>query len=82
MLASPSAIAPSGIDAAPAEVEVHVAALLPKMGLVGLLELAVRKSVHRIERAVATEVQRAVERADHHQLATRRPAKVRGGSGG
>jgi magnesium chelatase family protein len=53
MLAKLSAFALVGIDAAPVEVEVDVAAGLPKTILVGLPELAVRESVHRIERALA-----------------------------
>src|SRR6476620_11738339 len=53
MLAKLSAFALIGIDAAPVEVEVDVAAGLPKTVLVGLPELAVRESVHRIERALA-----------------------------
>jgi magnesium chelatase family protein len=42
-----------GIDALPVEVEVNVAGGLPKTVMVGLPELAVRESVHRIERALA-----------------------------
>src|SRR5256714_14625683 len=53
MLAKLHAFALVGIDAAPVEVEVDVAAGLPKTVLVGLPELAVRESVHRIERALA-----------------------------
>lgn len=53
MLAKLSAFALVGIDAVPVEVEVDVAAGLPKTVLVGLPELAVRESVHRIERALA-----------------------------
>ena len=53
MLAKLSAFALVGIDAMPVEVEVDVAAGLPKTILVGLPELAVRESVHRIERALA-----------------------------
>jgi magnesium chelatase family protein len=53
MLAKLSAFALVGIDAWPVEVEVDVAAGLPKTVLVGLPELAVRESVHRIERALA-----------------------------
>ncbi|MBX9584245.1 MAG: YifB family Mg chelatase-like AAA ATPase [Gemmataceae bacterium] len=52
MLAKLSAFALAGIDAVPVEVEVDVAAGLPKTVLVGLPELAVRESVHRIERAL------------------------------
>jgi magnesium chelatase family protein len=53
MLAKLSAFALVGIDAVPVEVEVDTAAGLPKTILVGLPELAVRESVHRIERALA-----------------------------
>src|SRR5205823_10411072 len=52
MLAKLSAFALVGIDAMPVEVEVDAAAGLPKTILVGLPELAVRESVHRIERAL------------------------------
>jgi len=41
-----------GIDAVPVEVEVDIAAGLPKTILVGLPELAVKESIHRIERAL------------------------------
>lgn len=53
MLAKLSAFALVGIDALPVEVEVDTATGLPKTVLVGLPELAVRESVHRIERALA-----------------------------
>ena len=53
MLAKLSAFALVGIDAVPVEIEVDTAAGLPKTILVGLPELAVRESVHRIERAMA-----------------------------
>ncbi len=53
MLAKLSAFALAGIDAVPVEVEVDAAAGTPKTVLVGLPELAVRESVHRIERALA-----------------------------
>ena len=52
MLAKLSAFALVGIDALPVEVEVDVTAGLPKVILVGLPELAVKESVHRIERAL------------------------------
>jgi magnesium chelatase family protein len=52
MLAKLSAFALVGIDAVRVEVEVDTAAGLPKTILVGLPELAVRESVHRIERAL------------------------------
>src|SRR5438270_4801546 len=53
MLAKLRTFALVGIDAVPVEVEVDAAAGLPKTILVGLPELAVRESVHRIERALA-----------------------------
>src|SRR5438477_9772457 len=54
MLAKLRTFALVGIDAVPVEVEVDaVVAQLPKTVLVGLPELAVRESVHRIERALA-----------------------------
>jgi magnesium chelatase family protein len=53
MLAKLRAFALVGIDAMPVDVEVDVAPGLPKTILVGLPELAVRESVHRIERALA-----------------------------
>ena len=53
MLAKLNTFALVGIDGVPVEVEVDVAAGLPKTVLVGLPELAVKESVHRIERALA-----------------------------
>ena len=53
MLAKLNAFALVGIDAVPVEVEVDAAAGMMKTVLVGLPELAVRESVHRIERALA-----------------------------
>jgi magnesium chelatase family protein len=53
MLAKLNTFALVGIDAVPVEVEVDAAAGLPKTVLVGLPELAVKESVHRIERALA-----------------------------
>src|SRR5947208_1216543 len=52
MLAKISTFALVGIDAVPVEVEVDASAGLPKTVLVGLPELAVRESIHRIERAL------------------------------
>ncbi len=52
MLAKLSTFALVGIDAVHVEVEVDVSAGLPKTVLVGLPEMAVRESVHRIERAL------------------------------
>ena len=53
MLAKLNAFALLGIDAVPVEVEVDTAPGQVKTILVGLPELAVRESVHRIERALA-----------------------------
>src|SRR5258705_5000308 len=53
MLAKLRTFALAGIDAVPVEVEVDAAAGQPKTVLVGLPELSVRESVHRIERALA-----------------------------
>lgn len=53
MLAKLRSFALVGIEALPVEVEVDAAAGMPKTVLVGLPELAVRESVHRIERALA-----------------------------
>lgn len=54
MLAKLKTYALLGIDAVPVEVEVDaIGAAQPKTVLVGLPELAVRESVHRIERALA-----------------------------
>jgi magnesium chelatase family protein len=52
MLAKLNTFALVGIDAAPVEAEVDVSAGLPKTVLVGLPEMAVKESVHRIERAL------------------------------
>jgi magnesium chelatase family protein len=53
MLAKLSTFALVGIEALPVEVEVDASAGLPKTVLVGLPEMAVKESVHRIERALA-----------------------------
>jgi magnesium chelatase family protein len=53
MLAKLRTYALLGIDALPVEVEVDVAPGSAKVVLVGLPELSVRESVHRIERALA-----------------------------
>jgi len=53
MLAKLNTFALVGIDGLPVEVEVDASAGLPKTILVGLPEMAVRESVHRIERALA-----------------------------
>src|SRR5207237_10386591 len=53
MLAKLNTFALVGIDAVPVEVEVDTSAGLPKTVLVGLPEMAVKESIHRIERALA-----------------------------
>ncbi len=53
MLAKLNTFALVGIDALPVEVEVDASAGLPKTVLVGLPEMAVKESIHRIERALA-----------------------------
>lgn len=53
MLAKSQTFALAGIDALPVEVEVDVSpAGLPKTVLVGLPEMAVKESTHRVERAI------------------------------
>ena len=53
MLAKLSSYTLVGIDAAPVEVEVDVSAsTAPKIVLVGLAEIAVKESTHRVERAL------------------------------
>src|SRR5262249_2962168 len=53
MLAKLNTFALVGIDAVPVEAEGDVSPGLPKTVLVGLPEMAVKESVHRIERALA-----------------------------
>lgn len=53
MLAKLNTFALVGIDGVPVEVEVDTSPGLPKTVLVGLPELAVKESTHRIERALA-----------------------------
>lgn len=52
MLAQLKTFALVGIDGVPVDVEVDTAGGLPKTVLVGLPEMAVRESIHRIERAL------------------------------
>ena len=52
MLAKLNTFALIGIEAVPVEVEVDASAGLPKTVLVGLPEMAVKESIHRIERAL------------------------------
>src|SRR5438034_7501389 len=53
MLAKLSTFTLLGIEAIPVEAEVDASAGLPKIILVGLPELAVKESIHRVERALA-----------------------------
>jgi magnesium chelatase family protein len=53
MLAKLNTFALVGIEAVPVEVEVDASSGLPKTVLVGLPEMAVKESIHRIERALA-----------------------------
>src|SRR5947209_19484093 len=53
MLAKLNTFALVGIDGVPVEAEIDTAPGLPKTVLVGLPEMSVRESVHRIERALA-----------------------------
>src|SRR6266850_6645689 len=53
MLAKLNTFTLLGIEAIPVEAEVDASAGLPKIILVGLPELAVKESIHRIERALA-----------------------------
>ena len=53
MLAKLKTFALVGIDAVPVEVEVDASGGVAKMILVGLPEMAVKESIHRIERALA-----------------------------
>ncbi len=52
MLAKLTTFALVGIEAVPVEVEVDASGGMPKTILVGLPEMAVRESIHRIERAL------------------------------
>src|SRR5438445_8576190 len=53
MLAKLNAFALVGIDALPVEAEVDASPGMPKTVLVGLPEMAVKESIHRVERALA-----------------------------
>src|ERR1700740_2888215 len=53
MLAKLNTFALVGIDGGPVEAQVDASAGLPKTVLVGLPEMAVKESIHRIERALA-----------------------------
>src|ERR1700730_13711582 len=79
MLAKLNAFALVGIDAVPVEVEVDAAAGLPKTVLVGLPEMAVKESVHRIERALANL---GYDRPTGRTIINLAPADLRKDAGG
>src|ERR1700738_1352345 len=77
MLAKLQTFALVGIEALPVEVEVDASAGLPKTVLVGLPEMTVKESIHRIERALAHLRLRPPPRAHRHQPGPGRPAEKR-----
>src|SRR4051812_18666292 len=79
MLAKLKAFALVGIDALPVEVEVDASAGLPKTVLVGLPEMSVRESVHRIERALANL---GYQRPSGRTVINLAPADLRKDAGG
>jgi len=79
MLAKLNTFALVGIDAVPVEVEVDAAPGLPKTVLVGLPELAVKESVHRIERAL---VNLGYDRHAGRTVINLAPADLRKDAGG
>src|SRR5207247_9724961 len=79
MLAKLNTFALVGIDGVPVEVEVDVSAGLPKNVLVGLPEMAVRESVHRLESAL---VNLGYERPSGRTVINLAPADLRKDAGG
>jgi magnesium chelatase family protein len=79
MLAKLNTFALVGIDAVPVEVEVDVSTGLPKTVLVGLPEMAVKESIHRIERAL---VNLGYERHPGRTVINLAPADLRKDAGG
>src|SRR5438874_6452578 len=79
MLAKLNAFALVGIDALPVEVEVDASAGLPKTVLVGLPEMAVKESIHRIERALANL---GYQRPSGRTVINLAPADLRKDAGG
>src|SRR5260370_6832739 len=79
MLAKLNTFALVGIEAVPVEAEVDVSAGLPKTVLVGLPEMAVRESVHRIERAL---VNLGYDRHPGRTVINLAPADLRKDTGG
>ena len=79
MLAKLNTFALVGIEAVPVEVEVDASAGLPKTVLVGLPEMAVKESIHRIERALANL---GYERPTGRTVINLAPADLRKDAGG
>jgi magnesium chelatase family protein len=79
MLAKLNAFALIGIEAVPVEVEVDTASGLPKTILVGLPEMAVKESIHRIERAL---VNLGYDRHHGRTVINLAPADLRKDAGG
>src|SRR5438105_10579325 len=79
MLAKLTTYALVGIDALPVEVEVDTAHGLPKTVLVGLPEMAVKESIHRIERAMANL---GYQRPSGRTIINLAPADLRKDAGG
>lgn len=79
MLAKLTTYALVGIDALPVEVEVDTAHGLPKTVLVGLPEMAVKESIHRIERALANL---GYQRPSGRTIINLAPADLPKGAGG
>ncbi len=79
MLAKLTSYALIGIDALPVEVEVDTAHGLPKTIIVGLPEMAVKESIHRIERALANL---GYQRPSWRTIINLAPADLRKDAGG
>lgn len=79
MLAKLTSYALVGIDALPVEVEVDTAHGLPKTILVGLPEMSVKESIHRIERALANL---GYQRPSGRTIINLAPADLRKDAGG
>jgi magnesium chelatase family protein len=79
MLAKLNTFALVGIEAVPVEVEVDTSAGLPKTVLVGLPEMAVKESIHRIERAL---VNLGYDRHPGRTVINLAPADLRKDAGG
>jgi len=79
MLAKLKTFALVGIDAVPVEVEVDASGGVAKMILVGLPEMAVKESIHRIERALANL---GYQRPSGRTIINLAPADLRKDAGG